>query len=88
MQSISMYVCFFFICVCDNINITHNDDNTSDECTYIGVGMRYEKRSPYRFFGTRGKKNPRWEMRGKFVGVRGKKWSLAPRMPYDELLRH
>ncbi|OXU23566.1 hypothetical protein TSAR_016642 [Trichomalopsis sarcophagae] len=51
-------------------------------------GQRYEKRSPYRFFGTRGKKNPRWEMRGKFVGVRGKKWSLTPRMPYDELLRH
>ncbi|XP_016836900.1 tachykinins isoform X2 [Nasonia vitripennis] len=56
--------------------------------SFYGVGERYEKRSPYRFFGTRGKKNPRWEMRGKFVGVRGKKWSLAPRMPYDELLRH
>lgn len=22
----------------------------------------------------RGKKIPRWEMRGKFIGVRGKKW--------------
>lgn len=37
-----------------------------------------DKRSPYRFFGSRGKKNPRWELRGKFVGVRGKKWSQPP----------
>ncbi|KAJ8664448.1 hypothetical protein QAD02_006110 [Eretmocerus hayati] len=35
----------------------------------------WQKRSVYRFFGSRGKKNPRWELRGKFVGVRGKKWS-------------
>jgi hypothetical protein len=51
---------------------------------------KYEKRSPYRYFGNRGKKNPRWEMFGKFVGVRGKKWMGAPRriMPasiYEEL---
>lgn len=35
-----------------------------------------EKRSPFRYLGVRGKKNPRWEFRGKFVGVRGKKSSL------------
>ncbi|XP_033332744.2 tachykinin isoform X1 [Megalopta genalis] len=34
------------------------------------------KRSPYRYVGVRGKKNPRWEFRGKFVGVRGKKSSM------------
>lgn len=34
-----------------------------------------EKRSPFRYLGVRGKKNPRWEFRGKFVGVRGKKAS-------------
>ncbi|XP_012344213.1 tachykinins [Apis florea] len=34
-----------------------------------------EKRSPFRYLGVRGKKNPRWEFRGKFVGVRGKKSS-------------
>ncbi|XP_017794032.1 PREDICTED: tachykinins [Habropoda laboriosa] len=34
-----------------------------------------EKRSPLRYLGVRGKKNPRWEFRGKFVGVRGKKSS-------------
>ncbi|XP_043250224.1 tachykinins [Colletes gigas] len=39
-----------------------------------------EKRSPFRYFGVRGKKNPRWEFRGKFVGVRGKKsLPLQPR---------
>ncbi|XP_011702407.1 PREDICTED: tachykinins isoform X1 [Wasmannia auropunctata] len=36
-----------------------------------------EKRSPYRYFDMRGKKNP-WELRGLFVGVRGKKWARAP----------
>ncbi|XP_035719118.1 tachykinins-like isoform X1 [Vespa mandarinia] len=39
---------------------------------------QFEKRSPFRYFGIRGKKNPRWEIRGKFVGVRGKKWATAP----------
>ncbi|CAK9812136.1 hypothetical protein ANTPLA_LOCUS7304 [Anthophora plagiata] len=34
-----------------------------------------DKRSPFRYLGVRGKKNPRWEFRGKFVGVRGKKSS-------------
>ncbi|XP_076396113.1 tachykinin isoform X1 [Megachile rotundata] len=34
-----------------------------------------DKRSPFRYLGARGKKNPRWEFRGKFVGVRGKKSS-------------
>ncbi|XP_076173461.1 tachykinin [Ptiloglossa arizonensis] len=37
------------------------------------AGYEIEKRSPFRYFGVRGKKNPRWEFRGKFVGVRGKK---------------
>jgi len=40
-----------------------------------------EKRSPFRYFEMRGKKNPRWELRGMFVGVRGKKWAAAP---YEE----
>ena len=60
-------------------------------CGRLAAGGRYEKRSPYRFFGTRGKKNPRWELRGKFVGVRGKKWTAAPGLRlssiYDELAR-
>ncbi|XP_014600043.1 PREDICTED: tachykinins isoform X1 [Polistes canadensis] len=44
-----------------------------------GVSLyQFEKRSPYRYFGIRGKKNPRWEIRGKFVGVRGKKWATSP----------
>ncbi|XP_076765301.1 tachykinin isoform X2 [Xylocopa sonorina] len=38
---------------------------------------KVEKRSPYRYLGARGKKNPRWEFRGKFVGVRGKKSSIV-----------
>nr|KAF7423088.1 hypothetical protein H0235_008371 [Vespula pensylvanica] len=42
------------------------------------LSYQFEKRSPYRYFGIRGKKNPQWEIRGKFVGVRGKKWAKAP----------
>ncbi|KYM98394.1 hypothetical protein ALC62_10918 [Cyphomyrmex costatus] len=53
---------------------------------YQGIGDRrhflaacqVEKRSPFRYFEMRGKKNPRWELRGMFVGVRGKKWANAP----------
>ncbi|XP_017893260.1 tachykinins isoform X2 [Ceratina calcarata] len=41
------------------------------------VGFEIEKRSPFRYLGVRGKKNPRWEFRGKFVGVRGKKSSTS-----------
>lgn len=45
----------------------------------LAESMKYnvEKRSP-RYSGIRGKKNPRWEIRGKFVGVRGKKWAASP----------
>ncbi|XP_020709864.2 tachykinins isoform X2 [Athalia rosae] len=51
-----------------------DDDRVIIPKDYI-VGQQFEKRSPaFGFFGTRGKKNPRWEIRGKFVGVRGKKW--------------
>lgn len=42
------------------------------------ASCQVEKRSPYRYFEMRGKKNPRWELRGMFVGVRGKKWARAP----------
>lgn len=45
--------------------------------------LQFEKRS-YGFFGTRGKKNPRWEIRGKFVGVRGKKWDPQPELLHEE----
>ncbi|XP_033214153.1 tachykinins isoform X2 [Belonocnema kinseyi] len=38
----------------------------------------FKKLSPFRYFGIRGKKNPRWGIRGKFVGVRGKKWKASP----------
>ncbi|XP_014213637.1 tachykinins isoform X2 [Copidosoma floridanum] len=40
-----------------------------------GGSYKLEKRSPYRFFGSRGKKNPRWDSRAikGFVGVRGKR---------------
>lgn len=37
-----------------------------------------EKQLPFRYFEIRGKKNPQWGSRGKFVGVRGKKWATAP----------
>lgn len=43
------------------------------------ASCQVEKRSPFRYFEMRGKKNPRWELRGKFVGVRGKKWA-----PYED----
>ncbi|XP_051159797.1 tachykinins isoform X1 [Leptopilina boulardi] len=46
------------------------------------VPQNFEKRSPFWHFGSRGKKNPRWEFRGKFVGVRGKKW--VPSSQEDE----
>lgn len=39
------------------------------------VPLRFDKRALFGYFDTRGKKVPRWEIRGKFVGVRGKKWS-------------
>ncbi|CAL1673535.1 unnamed protein product [Lasius platythorax] len=42
------------------------------------ASCQLEKRSPFRYFEMRGKKNPRWELRGMFVGVRGKKWATAP----------
>ncbi|XP_011645520.1 tachykinins isoform X2 [Pogonomyrmex barbatus] len=42
------------------------------------ASCQVEKRSPFRYFEMRGKKNPRWELRGMFVGVRGKKWAKAP----------
>lgn len=45
------------------------------------ASCQLEKRSPFRYFDMRGKKNPRWELRGMFVGVRGKKWATAP---YEE----
>ncbi|XP_043279700.1 tachykinins isoform X1 [Venturia canescens] len=35
--------------------------------------LQFYKRSAYGYSGTRGKKIPRWEIRGKFVGVRGKR---------------
>lgn len=41
---------------------------------FIDTPIHFDKRSSYGFFGMRGKKIPRWEIRGKFVGVRGKKW--------------
>lgn len=44
----------------------------------LDASCQVEKRSPYRYFEMRGKKNPRWELRGMFVGVRGKKWAAAP----------
>lgn len=36
-----------------------------------------EKRSPFGYLSVRDKKNPRWEFRGKFVGVRGKKSTVS-----------
>lgn len=39
--------------------------------------IQLDKRAQRGFFGMRGKKIPRWELRGKFVGVRGKKWASA-----------
>ncbi|XP_012054892.1 PREDICTED: tachykinins [Atta cephalotes] len=45
---------------------------------HILASCQVEKRSPFRYFEMRGKKNPRWELRGMFVGVRGKKWANAP----------
>lgn len=50
---------------------TNNRRNALASC-------QLEKRSPFRYFEMRGKKNPRWELRGMFVGVRGKKWATAP----------
>ncbi|XP_076294272.1 tachykinin isoform X1 [Lasioglossum baleicum] len=51
-----------------------NNDRANNEAAY-----EIAKRSPFRYVGVRGKKNPRWEFRGKFVGVRGKKSSLQHR---------
>ncbi|XP_053997598.1 tachykinins [Hylaeus anthracinus] len=50
------------------INYQGTNNRGNELATY-----EIEKRSPFRYFGVRGKKNPRWEFRGKFVGVRGKK---------------
>ena len=60
-----------------------NSSPTQTTIGYQGLSNRannlavyeIEKRSPFRYLGVRGKKNPRWEFRGKFVGVRGKKAS-------------
>ncbi|XP_012530226.1 tachykinins isoform X2 [Monomorium pharaonis] len=65
---------------------TDMDFGTRSLHEYQGMGDRrhslascqVEKRSPFRYFEMRGKKNPRWELRGMFVGVRGKKWAKAP----------
>ncbi|XP_070530399.1 tachykinins isoform X2 [Cardiocondyla obscurior] len=51
------------------------------------ASCQVEKRSPYRYFEMRGKKNPRWELRGMFVGVRGKKWARAPYEDYSPFVR-
>ncbi|XP_024947752.1 tachykinins isoform X3 [Cephus cinctus] len=37
------------------------------------IPIQFDKRSHYGYYDMRGKKNPRWEILGKFVGVRGKK---------------
>ncbi|XP_023288016.1 tachykinins isoform X2 [Orussus abietinus] len=37
--------------------------------------IEYEPFSPFTYFDSRGKKTPRFAIRGKFVAVRGKKWS-------------
>lgn len=39
------------------------------------VPLQFYKRSAYGYSGTRGKKIPWWEMRRKFIGVRGKRLS-------------
>ncbi|XP_017752255.1 PREDICTED: tachykinins isoform X2 [Eufriesea mexicana] len=60
-----------------------NSSITGTTIGYQGISNRgnnlgmyeIEKRSPFRYLGIRGKKHPRWEFRGKFVGVRGKKSS-------------
>lgn len=49
------------------------------------VPQYFEKRSPFWHFGSRGKKNPRWEFRGKFVGVRGKKWAPSQQEDVSQL---
>lgn len=49
--------------------------------------LQFEKRSPFGFFGTRGKKNPRWEIRGKFVGVRGKRDQIIANDLLDNIER-
>ncbi|XP_015435134.1 PREDICTED: tachykinins [Dufourea novaeangliae] len=53
---------------------TIGHQGTNDRGNQV-VAYEIEKRSPLRYLGVRGKKNPRWELRGKFVGVRGKKSS-------------
>ncbi|XP_011347699.1 tachykinins isoform X1 [Ooceraea biroi] len=76
---------------------TDADFETRSSIEYQGTGDRrnalalcqVEKRSPFRYFEMRGKKNPRWELRGMFVGVRGKKWAPAPyedRSPFISVL--
>ncbi|XP_034935181.1 tachykinins [Chelonus insularis] len=52
-----------------------NSKNLIDS-RFINNAMQFEKRPAYGISGTRGKKIPRWEIRGKFVGVRGKKNGL------------
>ncbi|XP_031832293.1 tachykinin [Nomia melanderi] len=56
---------------------TNNDRFTTNQVAAYEI----KKRSPYRYVGVRGKKNPRWEFRGKFVGVRGKKSSSLQDQP-------
>lgn len=68
--------------------LTRNGYTWPTRCVSLRAGMgdrrhtlascQVEKRSPFRYFEMRGKKNPRWELRGMFVGVRGKKWARAP----------
>ncbi|XP_076644323.1 tachykinin isoform X2 [Halictus rubicundus] len=53
----------------------HGMRGTNNDRGYKVAAYEIAKRSPFRYVGVRGKKNPRWEFRGKFVGVRGKKSS-------------
>ncbi|XP_078036730.1 tachykinin isoform X2 [Augochlora pura] len=55
----------------------HGMRGTNNDRGDKAIAYEIAKRSPYRYVGVRGKKNPRWEFRGKFVGVRGKKSSLS-----------
>ncbi|XP_070155338.1 tachykinins isoform X1 [Polyergus mexicanus] len=63
-----------------NIRSSNDYQGTSNRRNDLS-SCQLEKRSPFRYFEMRGKKNPRWELRGMFVGVRGKKWATAP---YEE----
>ncbi|XP_032685821.1 tachykinins-like isoform X3 [Odontomachus brunneus] len=55
-----------------------SDNQGKDDRRNSLVLCQVEKRMPFRYFEIRGKKNPQWGSRGKFVGVRGKKWATTP----------